>query len=178
MSRTQSAEASNYPFCTIDPNSSKVGIYDKTIMRLYKAAKPHKLVPAQLEVWDIAGLVKGASKGEGLGNQFLGNIRSVDLIIHVIRCFKDKDIQYVNDVKNIDPVDEMETVKTELILADLEVLRKFAKKNSHMNHQVNAVKILTEELNKGKAARDVEMIEGDFLIAKTIPLLTNKPVVY
>jgi ribosome-binding ATPase len=124
LTQTQSAEASNYPFCTIEPNSAKIGIYDTNIQRLTKAAQPHSVSPAQLEIWDIAGLVKGASKGEGLGNQFLGNIRNVNLIINVIRCFEDKEIQYVDKIENIDPVNEMDTIKTELILADLDVISR------------------------------------------------------
>ena len=178
LTKTAAAAAANYPFCTIEPNVGQVAVPDERLDKIAAIAKSAKILPTQLAFVDIAGLVKGASQGEGLGNQFLGNIRSVDLIIHVVRCFKDKEIQYVNDVKNIDPIDEMETVKTELILADLDVLRRHAKKNSHMNHQVNAIRILTQEMNKGIAARDVEMTLGDSLIAKDIPLLTNKPVVY
>lgn len=120
LTQTQQAEASNYPFCTIDPNTAKVGIYDDYIERLTKAVRPEKVVPAQLEVWDIAGLIKGASEGAGLGNRFLANIRTVSVIIQVIRCFTDINISHVEGTDSFNPVSEMDAVKTELILADLE----------------------------------------------------------
>jgi ribosome-binding ATPase YchF (GTP1/OBG family) len=115
------AQAKNYPFCTIDPNVAKVGVYDKQIRTLNKACQPEKIVPAQIEMWDIAGLIKGASEGAGLGNKFLANIRSVSAIVHLVRCFSDINVIHVEDVTNLDPISEMENVQTELILSDIEV---------------------------------------------------------
>jgi len=120
LTQTQMAEASNYPFCTINPNTAKVGIYDDYIERLTTAVNPEKVIPAQLEIWDIAGLIKGASKGAGLGNRFLANIRTVNVIVQVIRCFTDINVSHVTGTDKFDPVSEMEAVKTELILADIE----------------------------------------------------------
>lgn len=104
------AQAKNYPFCTIDPNVAKVGVYDKQIRTLNKACQPEKIVPAQIEMWDIAGLIKGASEGAGLGNKFLANIRSVSAIVHLVRCFSDINVIHVEDVTNLDPITEMENV--------------------------------------------------------------------
>jgi ribosome-binding ATPase len=104
------AQAKNYPFCTIDPNVAKVGVYDKQIRTLNKACQPEKIVPAQIEMWDIAGLIKGASEGAGLGNKFLANIRSVSAIVHLVRCFSDINVIHVEDVTNLDPISEMENV--------------------------------------------------------------------
>jgi ribosome-binding ATPase len=118
------AQAKNYPFCTIDPNVAKVGVYDKQIRTLNKACQPEKIVPAQIEMWDIAGLIKGASEGAGLGNKFLANIRSVSAIVHLVRCFSDINVIHVEDVTNLDPISEMENVQTELILSDIEVCQK------------------------------------------------------
>jgi small GTP-binding protein len=121
LTRTQMAQAKNYPFCTIDPNVAKVGVYDRQIRALNKACQPEKIVPAQIEMWDIAGLIKGASEGAGLGNKFLANIRSVSAIVHLVRCFSDINVIHVEDVTNLDPISEMENVQTELILSDIEV---------------------------------------------------------
>ena len=121
LTRTQQAQAKNYPFCTIDPNMAKVAVHDRQIRTLTKAASPEKVVPAQIEIWDIAGLIKGASEGAGLGNKFLANIRSVSAIVHLVRCFSDINVIHVEDVTNLDPISEMENVQTELILSDIEV---------------------------------------------------------
>ena len=122
LTATASAEAANYPFCTIEPNTGRVSVPDERLDTLAKLAKSVKTIPAQLEFVDIAGLVAGASKGEGLGNQFLGHIREVDAIVHVLRCFEDDDITHVSG--RVDPVADADVVETELMLADLESLEK------------------------------------------------------
>src|SRR5476651_298651 len=122
LTATQAAQAANYPFCTIEPNVGRVAVPDPRLDKLAGIATSAKIVPTQLEFVDIAGLVKGASKGEGLGNQFLGNIREVDAIAHVVRCFEDGDVTHVEN--RIDPVADIETVETELMLADLDSLER------------------------------------------------------
>lgn len=122
LTETQAAQAANYPFCTIEPNVGNVAVPDPRLDKLAAIAGSQKIIPTQLAFVDIAGLVRGASKGEGLGNQFLGNIREVDAIVHVLRCFEDDDIQHVEN--KIDPVSDAETVETELLLSDLESLEK------------------------------------------------------
>ena len=122
LTETQAAQAANYPFCTIEPNVGQVGVPDPRLDKLAAIAGSAKIIPTQLAFVDIAGLVKGASQGEGLGNQFLGNIREVDAIVHVLRCFENDDIQHVDN--KIDPVSDAETVETELMLSDLESLEK------------------------------------------------------
>ena len=122
LTATQAAQAANFPFCTIEPNTGKVAVPDARLDDIARIANSEKTVPAQLEFVDIAGLVKGASKGEGLGNQFLSNIRETDAIIHVLRCFEDADITHVNGT--VDPLRDAETIETELMLADLESLEK------------------------------------------------------
>ena len=122
LTATASAEAANYPFCTIEPNTGRVGVPDSRLEALAAVAKSQKIIPTQLEFIDIAGLVRGASKGEGLGNQFLGHIRQVDAVVHVLRCFEDENITHVD--QHIDPVRDLETIETELMLADLESLEK------------------------------------------------------
>jgi GTP-binding protein YchF len=122
LTETQAAQAANYPFCTIEPNVGQVAVPDERLDKIAEIAKSAKTVPTQLAFVDIAGLVKGASKGEGLGNQFLGNIREVDAIVHVLRCFEDDDIQHVSN--KVDPLADAEVVETELLLADMESLEK------------------------------------------------------
>src|ERR687890_2000223 len=122
LTETQAAQAANYPFCTIEPNVGQVAVPDPRLDKLAAIAGSAKIIPTQLAFVDIAGLVKGASKGEGLGNQFLGNIREVDAIVHVLRCFEDDDITHVEG--GIDPIRDAETVETELMLADLDSLEK------------------------------------------------------
>src|SRR6201988_275043 len=122
LTATQAAEAANYPFCTIEPNVGRVAVPDERLDVCARLAKSAKIIPTQLEFVDIAGLVRGASKGEGLGNKFLAHIREVDAIIHVLRCFEDDDITHVEG--KIDPISDAETVETELMLADLESLEK------------------------------------------------------
>src|SRR5918999_3221863 len=122
LTETQAAQAANYPFCTIEPNVGQVAVPDPRLDKLAAIAGSAKIIPTQLAFVDIAGLVKGASKGEGLGNQFLANIREVDAIAHVVRCFKDDDVTHVEG--RIDPVADIETIETELMLADLDSLEK------------------------------------------------------
>src|SRR5205807_2862561 len=122
LTETAAAQAANYPFCTIEPNIGEVAVPDPRLDVLAKLGKSAEIVPTRLTFVDIAGLVRGASKGEGLGNQFLGNIREVDAIVHVLRCFENVDIQHVEN--KIDPVSDAETVETELMLSDLESLEK------------------------------------------------------
>ena len=122
LTATAAAQAANYPFCTIEPNVGQVAVPDPRLDELARIAKSAKIIPTQLDFVDIAGLVRGASKGEGLGNQFLGNIREVDAIIHVLRCFEDDDITHVEG--RIDPIADAETIETELMLADLDSLER------------------------------------------------------
>ena len=122
LTETAAAQAANYPFCTIEPNVGNVGVPDARLQKLAEIAKSQKIIETQLAFVDIAGLVRGASKGEGLGNQFLGNIREVDAIVHVLRCFEDGDVTHVEG--RVDPVADAETVETELMLSDLESLEK------------------------------------------------------
>jgi GTP-binding protein YchF len=178
LTQTQQAEASNYPFCTIDPNTAKVGIYDEYIERLTKVAKPEKVVPAQLEIWDIAGLIKGASEGAGLGNRFLANIRTVSVIIQVIRCFTNINISHVEGTSSFDPVSEMDAVKTELILADLETWDKRRKRRGLPKNETEIWEKVYAYLNEGNAARDIQLTKEEDDIVKQISLLTHKPIVY
>ena len=122
LTSTAAAEAANYPFCTIEPNTGRVSVPDTRLEKIAALANSSKIIPTQLEFVDIAGLVKGASKGEGLGNQFLANIRETDAIIHVLRCFEDENITHVDG--NVQPLRDIETIETELMLADLESLER------------------------------------------------------
>lgn len=178
LTQSAAADAQNYPFCTIEPNTGRVVVPDATLLKLAECAKSAKIIPTQLEIVDIAGLVKGASSGEGLGNKFLGNILSTDAIIHVVRCFENDDIVHVNG--HIDPLADIDTIETELMLADLESLEKQIKNLEKKAHGLdkNAIKLLEdankikESLSAGTPARDLEVD------AKTFNLLTAKPVIY
>ena len=182
---TIAAQAANYPFCTIEPNVGRVFVPDDRLDELQKIDKAEKIIPTQLEFVDIAGLVKGASKGEGLGNQFLGNIREVDAIIHVLRCFEDSNITHVENT--IDPVRDAETVNTELMLADLESMEKRIvpiQKKAHggdkdAKAQLAVMEKVLEALREGKPARSVRLNEeSDQKIFSQLYLLTGKPVLY
>ena len=178
LTQSAAADAQNYPFCTIEPNTGRVVVPDVTLLKLAECAKSAKIIPTQLEIVDIAGLVKGASSGEGLGNKFLGNILSTDAIIHVVRCFENDDIVHVNG--HIDPLADIDTIETELMLADLESLEKQIKNLEKKAHGLdkNAIKLLEdankikESLSAGTPARDLEVD------AKPFNLLTAKPVIY
>ncbi|KMS59469.1 GTP-binding protein YchF [Novosphingobium barchaimii LL02] len=185
LTETQAAQAANYPFCTIEPNVGQVGVPDPRLDKLAAIAGSAKIIPTQLSFVDIAGLVRGASKGEGLGNQFLGNIREVDAIIHVLRCFENDDIQHVDN--KIDPIADAETVETELLLSDLESLEKRVpaaqKKATQGDKEAKiAASVLGQALDllrEGKPARLTKPKDEDeervFLQAQ---LITAKPVLY
>jgi ribosome-binding ATPase len=188
LTDTQAAQAANYPFCTIEPNVGNVAVPDARLDKLAEIAGSQKIIPTQLAFVDIAGLVRGASKGEGLGNQFLGNIREVDAIIHVLRCFENadvgEDVQHVDD--RVDPVSDAETVETELLLSDLESLEKrvpaLLKRAANDKEAKLAATVLGRSLDllrEGKPARLTEI--GDVEEARVFEqaqLITSKPVLY
>jgi hypothetical protein len=185
LTETAAAQAANYPFCTIEPNIGNVAVPDARLEKLAAIASSKKIIATQLAFVDIAGLVRGASKGEGLGNQFLGNIREVDAIVHVLRCFEDDDIQHVEN--KVDPVADAETVETELLLADLESLEKrvpaFAKKAAQGDKEAKiAASVLGQALDllrEGKPARLTEPKDDEEArVLRTAQLLTSKPVLY
>ncbi len=184
LTATAAAEAANYPFCTIEPNVGRVAVPDPRLEVLAKLGKSAKIVATQLEFVDIAGLVRGASKGEGLGNQFLGHIREVDAIAHVLRCFESGDITHVEG--SIDPIRDAETVETELLLADLESLEKrvaAAEKKARGNDKEAKAELAVMEpvlaaLREGKPARAVTLDAEQRVILKRLQLLSAKPVLY
>jgi GTP-binding protein YchF len=184
LTKSQAAAAANYPFCTIEPNTGIVPVDDPRLAILAKLAGSAKLIPAYMEFVDIAGLVKGASAGEGLGNQFLGHIRQVDAILHVLRCFEDSDITHVNN--KIDPVLDAEIINTELILADLESVEKrlpsIAKKVQSGDKTLATQLALLEKahicLSAGNPVRSIIKTEEDGDAFKTLQLLTSKPLLY
>lgn len=180
------AQAANFPFCTIEPNVGVITVPDERLTRLAEIVHPGRIVPATCEIVDIAGLVKGASKGEGLGNKFLGNIRETDAIIHVLRCFDDDNITHVDGT--IDPVRDKEIIDTELQLKDLETiearLQKQAKVaavggNKEAKTEVGVLEAYKAALEQGKNARTVEFDSKDEVeAARNLFLLTSKPVLY
>ena len=178
------AESANYPFCTIDPNVGVVPVPDKRLDKLAEMYDPDKYTPASIEFVDIAGLVKGASKGEGLGNQFLSNIRETDAIVHVVRCFEDPNVIHVDG--SVDPIRDIETINYELIFADIEVLdRRIAKgqrgaaNNKELAKEVDLQKRIKEHLESGKLAISFETDDEDEIKwIKEYNLLTGKPVIY
>ena len=177
------AECANYPFCTIEPNVGMVPVPDERLDELTKMYKPEKTTHAVIEFVDIAGLVKGASKGEGLGNKFLSHIREVDAIAEVVRCFEDTNIVHVDG--NIDPLRDVETINLELIFADLETVDKRLEKANKMlkadkkyQLEINALTRLKEALENGKPARTVEITKEEKEFLKDLFLLTSKPIIY
>lgn len=185
LTATVNAQAANYPFCTIEPNVGRVAVPDDRLMTLQQIDRAEKIVPTQLEFVDIAGLVKGASKGEGLGNQFLANIREVDAIIHVLRCFDDTDVVHVEG--SVDPIRDAETVEMELMLADLDSLekrivgvQKKAQAGDKESKQLLAVmKPALDMLHGGKPARLARPADADSArLFDGLCLLTGKPVLY
>ena len=178
------AEAQNYPFCTIEPNVGIVPVPDERLDVLGKMYNTQKITPAVLKFVDIAGLVKGASRGEGLGNKFLGSIRECDAIVHVVRCFDDANITHVDGA--VDPIRDIETINTELALADLESVKSKLEKSEKMFKQVNKeygpevalLKKIDALLNEGKPARLALETEDEVKLAKGYFLLTTKPVIY
>lgn len=177
------AEAANFPFCTIEPNVGVVAVPDQRLEVLAKLSNSQRIVPTRIEFVDIAGLVQGASKGEGLGNQFLANIREVDAIVHVVRCFENDDIVHVSG--SVDPVRDIEVINLELALADLAQLekridraRKEAKKNKDAQTELELLEKLAAAINDGKMVRQVELNEDEEAIIKPLGLLTKKPIIY
>jgi GTP-binding protein YchF len=184
LTETAAAQAANYPFCTIEPNVGEVAVPDPRLDTLAKLAKSAEIVPTRLTFVDIAGLVKGASKGEGLGNQFLGNIREVDAIAHVVRCFDDGDVTHV--ANKIDPVADIETIETELMLADLESLEKridalekrIRGQDKEARETLDLVNRALALLREGKPARLVERKPEEEKLFHSLGLLTSMPVLY
>ena len=184
LTETASAEAANYPFCTIEPNTGIVSVPDKRLKLLSELAQSQKIIPAQMQFVDIAGLVSGASKGEGLGNKFLAHIREVDAILHVLRCFEDEDITHVEN--NIDPLRDAEIIETELMLADIESLdrqmQNLAKKVKANEKDAKIDLVLMEELysmlSDGKSIRLGNFSEEKHKRIKNFNLLSSKPILY
>jgi GTP-binding protein YchF len=184
LTQTAAAQAANYPFCTIEPNTGLVGVPDERLDVLAKIAGSQKIIPTQLTFVDIAGLVRGASKGEGLGNQFLAHIREVDAICHVLRCFEDGDITHVEG--KVDPTADAETVETELMLSDLESLERraeqTAKRAKQGNEEEKARLAVMEKvlvaLREGRPARTVVPSEDEKKLYTELMLITAKPVLY
>jgi len=183
LTATVAAQAANYPFCTIEPNLGRVAVPDRRLETLARLARSARIVPTSLEFVDIAGLVRGASKGEGLGNQFLAHIREVDAIIHVLRCFDDPDVTHVEG--SVDPVRDAETVETELMLADLESLERrlgtLTKRARGGDRESASLLALVERmiaaLQEGRPAR-AAIGPGEEAVARTLGLMTTKPVLY
>lgn len=185
LTATAAAQAANFPFCTIEPNVGKVAVPDLRLDKIATIAKSAKIIPAQLEFVDIAGLVKGASQGEGLGNKFLTNIRETDAIIHVLRCFEDGDIIHVEG--SVDPLRDAETIETELLIADMESLekqiynieRKAKGGDKEFKDQHEFMKRVKEVLDKGEPARSVAPANPDEVRwQKQMMMLTSKPILY
>ena len=180
------AQAANYPFCTIDPNTGVVTVPDERLEKISKLIKPKSLVPTSMEFIDIAGLVEGASKGEGLGNQFLGHIRSTDAILHVVRCFSDPEVVHV--AGGVNPLHDIDIINTELLLADLDTVEKrYAKveklnKPANADHKIKAefavLSRLKEALEAGKPARTVEIADEELQYTRDLHLITAKPQLY
>ncbi|CUH68301.1 Ribosome-binding ATPase YchF [Thalassovita gelatinovora] len=184
LTKTAAAQAANFPFCTIEPNVGEVNVPDARLDKLAAAAGSKAIIPTRMTFVDIAGLVKGASKGEGLGNQFLANIREVDAIAHVLRCFEDGDVTHVEG--RVDPVADADTIETELMLSDLEsiekrranLVRKLKGNDKEAQQQDRLLATAQEVLENGQPARVVAVDEDDAKAWKMLQLLTTKPVLY
>ncbi len=184
LTRTAAAQAANFPFCTIEPNVGEVAVPDTRLDQLAQIAKSKSIIPTRMTFVDIAGLVKGASKGEGLGNQFLANIREVDAIAHVLRCFEDADVTHVEG--RVDPVADAETIDTELMLADIEsiekrlqnIVRKVRGGDKEAMQQERLMRAALEVLEQGQPARVVDVDDEDRKAWRMLQLLTTKPVLY
>ena len=181
LTATAQAESANYPFCTIEPNIGRVAVPDDRLYKLAELEKSAKIIASQLEFVDIAGIVKGASQGEGLGNKFLANIREVDAILHVVRCFDDSDIVHVSG--GINPISDIDTIETELMLADLESvekripnLEKRVKSNKSEQKLLDVLIQIRDALRDGKFASTVDI--NDLTISKQLQLITTKPVMF
>ncbi len=183
VSNSAKAQASNYRFCTIDPNVGLVDVPDPRLTKLAELVQPNKIVPTQIEIVDIAGLVRGASKGEGLGNKFLGNIREVDAIIHVVRCFEDENI--LRDEGAINPVSDKEIIDTELQLKDLDSVEKKIQKTEKQlkldpkyKAELEVLLQCKAHLEKGKSIRELDLDKEEKMAIADLCLLTDKPVLY
>jgi len=184
LTKTAAAQAANFPFCTIEPNVGEVAVPDARLDKLAATAGSKQIIPTRMTFVDIAGLVKGASKGEGLGNQFLANIREVDAIAHVLRCFEDDDVTHVED--RVDPVADADTIETELMLADLEsiekrragLVRKLKGGDKEAVTQDRLLAAAQAALEDGRPARTVEVDAEDVKAWKMLQLLTSKPILY
>ncbi len=184
LTQTAAAEAANYPFCTIEPNVGEVGVPDQRLDRLARIGQSAEVIPTRLTFVDIAGLVRGASKGEGLGNQFLGHIREVDAIAYVLRCFEESDVTHVTG--QIDPVSDAEVVETELMLADMESLerrrvpleKKAKTGDKEAKLQLGLIDLALAQLREGRPAREVELTKEEAAGFSQLQLLTAKPVLY
>jgi len=184
LTKTANAQAANYPFCTIEPNVGDVAVPEARLNKIAKIGGSAQIIPARMNFVDIAGLVKGASQGEGLGNQFLANIRETDAVIYVLRCFEDEDITHVDG--RIDPMADFETVETELMLADLESLekrkggleKKLKQNDKEAIQTMRLIEMAAAALEDGKPARTVEVDEDDNKAWRMLQLLTSKPVLY
>ncbi len=180
------AQAANYPFCTIDPNVGVVQVPDARMERIVKMVKPNSIVPTTMEFVDIAGIVEGASKGEGLGNQFLSHIRQTDAILHVVRCFSDDEVIHV--AGKVSPLDDIEVINTELLLADLDTVEKRVVKaekaaksqsaTAAAKTELSAVQKLQTVLNAGKPARVADLDDDEKIVARDLFLITMKPMLY
>ncbi|MEL7252873.1 MAG: redox-regulated ATPase YchF [Pseudomonadota bacterium] len=184
LTKTAAAQAANFPFCTIEPNVGEVAVPDARLDKLAELAKSKQVIPTRMTFVDIAGLVKGASKGEGLGNQFLANIREVDAIAHVLRCFEDGDVTHVEG--RVNPVEDAEVIETELMLADLEsiekrragLVRKLKGNDKEAMQQDTLLAAAQAMLEEGKPARMVEVTDEDARAWKNLQLLTTKPILF
>jgi GTP-binding protein YchF len=184
LTKAINAQAANFPFCTIEPNVGIITVPDYRLNKLEELVQPQKVLPTTVELVDIAGLVKGASKGEGLGNQFLGNIRGVDAIVHVVRCFEDDNVVHVDG--SVNPVRDKEVIDTELQLKDLESIEKKLEKNrkaakSNDKDAKKAVEVLAKfkaHIEQGLSARSLEIDEDDLIWVEDLSLLTLKPTLY
>jgi len=184
LTQTISAQAENYPFCTIEPNFGRIAVPDQRLGQIARLANSEKIIPTNIDFCDIAGLVKGASKGEGLGNKFLAHIREVDALVHVVRCFENDNVMHVTG--KIDPLDDIATIETELMLADLETLEKrisLITKRARSNDKeakktLALLDLVMEGLEIGKPARSLDVTEDSFEQFRQLQLLTAKPVIY
>ena len=184
LTETMKAEAANYPFATINPNIGRVAVPDKRLDKIGEIGKSEKIIPAYMDFVDIAGLVKGASKGEGLGNKFLAHIREVDAIAHVVRCFKDDNIAHVSSI--INPINDIETVTTELQLADIEILqskqasleKKSKQGNREIKHQLSLIEQMLENLNQEYQFKKNQFNADDLEFFNSLNLISLKPILY
>ena len=177
-------QAENFPFCTIDPNTGIVNVPDKRLFQLKKIVNPEKIIPATVEFVDIAGLVSGASKGEGLGNKFLGHIKETQAIAHVVRCFENQNITHVNN--KIDPIEDIEIIETELILSDIETLekskeslkKKIKSGDKNISIKLTVIEKFLAELSKGINARNVDCSKDEIKLIREFNLISLKPVIF